>query len=205
MVAWWLLSTADAAEILFMLATPVQVQVDGVHIETLTSSNAQAKNLAPGTHTVRILDMLSKPILTQEVVLAADDQVVLRYKSRALTETSRGKLELDGSPSGGSPVTSAPAGARSAMDSADFSLLLQHVKAGSSDQAKLDLIKFAGALNSFSVDQTASLMGAFSTDPHKIEVVKIAQPKLTDPERAFVLSAQVTEPSRPAVQALFSK
>jgi hypothetical protein len=130
MVAWWLLSAAHAAEILFMLSTPVQVQVDGVHIETLTSSNAQAKNLSAGTHTVRILDMLSKPILTQEVVVAADDQVVMRYKSKALTETSRGKLELgSSSPSGSS--SPAPTGARSPMDSDDFVLLLQHVKAGS--------------------------------------------------------------------------
>jgi hypothetical protein len=200
MIAWWCFSAAQGAEILFMLSTPVQVQVDGVHIETLTTSNAQAKNLNAGTHTVRILDMLSKPILTQEVVVAADDQVVMRYKSKKLTETSRGKLDL----ASGSPAP-APTGARSPMDSDDFALLLQHVKAGSSDESKLDLIKFAGALNAFSVDQTASLMGAYPTDPHKIEVVKIAQPKLTDPERAFVLAAQVSEPNRATVQALFTK
>lgn len=193
MFVWWALSAAHAAEIVFLLSTPVQVQVDGVHIETLTSSNATAKDLSAGTHTIRVIDMLSKPILTQEITLAADEQVVMRYKSKVLTEQSRGKID------GAEDKPSAP----SAMAGADFSVLLEHVKGASSDAARLDLIRFVVALHALSVDQTASLMNAFGTDANKIAVVEIARPKITDPDRSFVLASQVSEASRPKIQALF--
>ncbi|MEQ1566464.1 MAG: DUF4476 domain-containing protein [Myxococcota bacterium] len=190
MLVWWALS-ANAGEITFLLSTPVQVQVDGIHVDTLTSNAITAKDLAAGAHTVRILDMMSKPVLSQEVTVAADESVVLRYKSKTLTEQSRGKLG------------DAPSSALTPMSESAFAVLLEHVEGASSDAARLDLVRYAATLFPVSVSQTASLMGAFEADANKIAAVEILKPKLTDPSGGAALSAQVSAANRPKIEAMF--
>jgi hypothetical protein len=187
-LAW--ASAAWGADLVIQLSGPgVQVQVDGSYLDTL-SGTVTAHDLEAGSHTVRIVDMLSKPLVTQEVVVAADDYVVLKYKSRTLTEVNRSSSSDDGK-----STTAAP--------TANFDLLLEHVKNSETVGGELDLIRFGAAMWTFSCTQTVTLMGTFDKDTDKLEVVKILKPRLVDPDRHEVIEAATPATVRSQVAAMF--
>jgi hypothetical protein len=193
MLVWCWMAAANAAELVIQMSGPgVQVQVDGTFYDNL-SGTVTVHELEAGTHTIRIVDMLSKPILTKEVVVAANDYVVMKYKSRNLTEVNRSTTDDDDDDGGSS----------AAEPTAKLELLLDHVRSCETAAGQHDVIRFAGALWTFSATQVVELMGTFDKDADKVAVVKTLQARLVDPGRSAVLEAAVSESARPQIRDLF--
>jgi hypothetical protein len=181
-------SLAHAATLIIQFSGPVKLQVDGVFLEG-NGGTATAHDLDAGSHTVRVVDMMSKPLLTQEVVLAANDYVVMKYKAKTLTETNRSR-EDDSAPT--------------AEPTAQFDLLLTHVKGCETAQGQLDVIRLAADLWTFSTNQAVQLMATFDKETDKVEVVKVLRKRLVDPEHGDVVVAAVTgAEAKVEIKALF--
>jgi len=73
---------------------------------------------------------------------------------------------------------------RTAMSSTEFDKLLQSVKSKWSQTSKYNAIKsaFNNKLNYFTTDQAGQLTLLVSSEPKRLELIKLSYPRITDPE-----------------------
>lgn len=88
-----LLTPALASDIVVTLDRPVMVYVDSTRLPMdVGSLSAEARGLGSGTHLVEIRNMVDRPVTGLTVTLGEDEELRLRYQSKALTELGRGGL-----------------------------------------------------------------------------------------------------------------
>lgn len=167
-------------------------------------SSLVADRVAAGTHDVRLVRGTSTLFSGSMRVFSE------LYRSCTVEGSALSCVHSEGLLAATAPapvvVAPPPAPTKASMSASEFASVSGAVKAESFSSGKLSTLKSALATRWVSVAQLCELVDQFSSGGDRVEAVRIAAPRVVDPENAYLLDGKMTfSTDKEAVRAIFGK
>jgi hypothetical protein len=184
------------------LQRPVHVYVDGYPIAASGTLNG-ASGIVPGLRRIEVFAQRTGFRQQPGALIRLYSQPILvrpRHEVELLVSRS-GRVYLEQQPAGfgflpeeefGQPGVGFQPWMPAAMQEADYNGLMRALKAEAFEDTRLKLAERVLGRSWVSTAQVAGLMGLFYFDDNRLELARLAYPRVTDPGRYFSLTETLT-------------